>query len=160
MDNNDKKCTATKKMASRETPYSFDNLMGKEFKGVKGQAAVDLLLKEKQGHVKAAFYRDDIGEIDLFWGDGRSGLSHIVKRRKEEGANPAVFLKNIANVIEKGQMFGNNKYPDRINLAYKGKVAIIAFDLRETETTALLTAFDVKNKVGATKEVLSLTLVL
>jgi hypothetical protein len=118
--------------------------MGRECRGTKGQAAVDLLAREKQGHVKAAFYRDDIGEIDLFWGDERSGLSHIITRRKEEGNNPAVFLKNIADVIERGQAFSNNKYPDRISIAYKGKVAIIALELRGTVTTALLTAFDTK----------------
>jgi len=46
----------------------YKKLMGPEFTGVKGQAAVEKLLNERQGHVKEAFYRDDIGGIDLYWG--------------------------------------------------------------------------------------------
>ena len=65
---------------------------GKEYTGIKGKAAVDLLLKEKQGFVKDAFTRDDIGGISLVWGEaGRPnteegyGIAHIIRRRKEEG---------------------------------------------------------------------------
>ena len=39
------------------------DILGKEYTGVKGQAAVDLLMKEKQGYVKDAFMRKDIGGI-------------------------------------------------------------------------------------------------
>jgi len=120
---------------------SFKTLMGKEYVGVKGQEAVDKLLAEKQGHVKGAFYREDIGEIDLFWGDKTAGLCHIVRRRKEEGNNPEKFLKNISMVIEKGKVFQNRQNPERVNISYKGKMAVVTFELLGTETTALLTAF-------------------
>ncbi len=62
----------------------LDALLGEEFKGVKGQAAVDKLLKEKRGHVKGAFYREDIGDIDLFWGNEYVGLRHIIEERQKE----------------------------------------------------------------------------
>jgi hypothetical protein len=123
------------------SPKDFETLMGIEYIDIKGQEAVDKLLEEKQGHVKGAFYRDDIGEIDLFWGDETAGLCHIVKRRKEEDDNPVKFLKNINIVIENGEIFQNKRNPERMNIAYKGKMAIITFELLGIETTALLTAF-------------------
>ena len=59
----------------------LDNLLGEEFKGYKGQDAVDKLLKEKRGHVKNAFTRPEIGGIDLVWGDENGGLLHTIMRR-------------------------------------------------------------------------------
>ena len=122
---------------------SFDDLMGKEYTGVKGQVAIGKLLEEKQGHVRGAFYREDIGEIDLFWGDESAGLQHIIKRRSKSGISGQKFINELSNVIEKGTAFpggGSN----RLNIAYKGKIAIITFELRGVETTALLTAFHTK----------------
>ena len=63
------------------TPSDVDKLYGEEFKGYKGQAAIDKLLKEQRGHVKGAFHRDDIGDIDLVWGSDTAGLQHIIKQR-------------------------------------------------------------------------------
>jgi hypothetical protein len=122
---------------------SFDALMGKEYMGVRGQAAVDLLLKEKQGHVKDAFYRDDIGEIDLYWGDEKSGLCHILKEREKRGLSGKKFADGLADAIEKGAAFPS-KDPSRLNIAYRGKVAVITFELYNIETTVLLTAFHSK----------------
>ena len=62
---------------------SKDEFFGVEYAGVKGCEAVDKLLKEKQGHVKAAFHRKEIGDIDLAWGDENGGLAHVIKRRDE-----------------------------------------------------------------------------
>lgn len=55
---------------------TLKKLLGKEFTGVKGQKAVEKLLQEKQGHVKGAFTRQDIGDIDLVWGNEKQGLCH------------------------------------------------------------------------------------
>ena len=121
----------------------YDSLIGKEYTGVKGQAAIDKLISEKQGHVKEAFYRDDIGEIDLFWGDSSAGLCHIIEEREKRGISGIKFTDGLSDVIERGVAF-DGRDPDRLNIAYRGKVAVIAFELRDTETTALLTAFHTK----------------
>ena len=68
---------------SKKRYPSKEGFYGEEFKGVKGKAAVDRLMKEKRGHVKGAFTRKDIGDIDLVWGNEGMGLAHIIKRRKE-----------------------------------------------------------------------------
>jgi hypothetical protein len=59
--------------------------LGPEYSGVKGQAAVEKLLKERQGHVKGAFHRDDTGDIILAWGDDNMGIQHIINHRNLYG---------------------------------------------------------------------------
>lgn len=86
----------------QEKSPSIDEFLGEEFKGYKGQKAIDKLLKEKRGHIKGAFHRDDIGDIDLLWGNDDLGLQHIVKRRKEQGIDSENFLQDISSVIENG----------------------------------------------------------
>lgn len=91
--------------SAEETPESrnVSALLGEEFKGVKAQDAVNKLLRKKQGHVKGAFHREDIGDIDLIWGDDTCGLQHIIKRREEQGINPKGFVQDLAEVVEKGK---------------------------------------------------------
>jgi hypothetical protein len=131
-------------IAHQNDSSSLGSLMGLEYTGFKGEAAIDKLIELKQGHIKEAFYNPEIGGIDLFWGDDKSGLNHIIKRRKAEGVNPRLFLKDLVSVIEEGTVFKNFNYQNRINISYKGKVAIITFELRGSEVTALLTAFNAK----------------
>lgn len=77
--------------------------LGEEFKGYKGQDAVNKLLKEKRGHIKAAFYREDIGEITLAWGDEEQGLCHLIKSREEKNPYKVdLILDNLTEAIEKG----------------------------------------------------------
>ncbi|EOH7373268.1 hypothetical protein ACMCXH_001105, partial [Campylobacter coli] len=58
-----------------------------------GKGALQKLLIEKQGQVAGAFHRKDLGDIDLVWGDGNFGLSHIINRREED------FIKQGLNKI-------------------------------------------------------------
>ena len=122
---------------------TFDELMGVEYSGYKGQAAIDKLMEEKQGHIKDAFYHPEIGGVDLFWGDETAGLCHIVIERKNQGLSGLKFVKTLPDVIENGRAF-EGKDSDRVNIAYKGKIAVIVLELRGTETTALLSAFHTK----------------
>lgn len=129
---------------SKATPY--DTLMGQEYTGVTGQAAIDKLVSEKQGHVKNAFYRDDIGEIDLFWGDDTAGLRHIIKQRQKEQVNVGKFLSELPTVIERGTVGSNRGNPNRENIHYGNKVIVLTYELKGAETTAVLTAFMTRKK--------------
>lgn len=124
---------------------SIDELLGEEFKGYKGQAAVDKLMKEKRGHVKGAFHREDIGDIDLLWGNDSLGLQHIVKRRQEQKIEPEKFLQDIAEVIQSGSFREKN---DRGNFEFmkNGKVAVISPELWGNKIIFLLTAFKTHSK--------------
>ena len=57
-----------KTIIERKRKSELTTLLGEEFKGYKGQEAVNKLLQEKRGHVKGAFHREDMGDIDLLWG--------------------------------------------------------------------------------------------
>lgn len=121
-------------------PRDVSALLGAEYKGVKGQDAVNKLLREKQGHVKGAFYREDIGDIDLIWGDDTCGLQHIIKRREEQGINAREFVKDLAEVVEKGAYRKQNKRGN-YELLYNGKMAIVSPELQGNKMTFLVTAF-------------------
>lgn len=123
----------------------LDNLLGEEFKGYKGQDAVDKLLKEKRGHVKGAFHREDIGDIDLLWGNDYVGLQHIIERRAQQGINVDKFLLNIADVVQYGKFKSKN---DRGNFEFwhDGKLAVIAPEYHGNKITYVLTAYKQSKK--------------
>jgi hypothetical protein len=118
----------------------LEKLIGPEYTGVKGHAAIIKLLEEKQGHVKAAFYRKEIGDIDLYWGDDGLGLQHIIAHREERGQSGQKVLREIAEVIERGNVEYNVVH-DNYDIHYKGLKAVIAIDLHGNEINYLLTAF-------------------
>ena len=119
--------------------------LGKEYTGVKGKDAIDLLMKEKQGYVKDAFTRKDIGDIALVWGDDNMGLQHIIKRRTETGQNLDKVLRNLTDVIEKGNLEPADK--ERLQLTLGNDRAIIDLKFRGNKLQFVLTAFELyKNK--------------
>jgi hypothetical protein len=119
-------------------------LLGVEFKGYYGQDAVYKLLREKRGHIKAAFHRDDIGGINLVWGDESAGLAHIIKRRTEQGINAADFLSNLAEVVEKGEISKNVR--GNFELHLDKKIAVISPELWGNKLTFVLTAYKTRKK--------------
>lgn len=121
------------------------NILGKEYKGYKGQAAIDKLMQEKQGHIKGAFHRDDIGDIDLLWGNDYLGLRHIILHREEQGINASEFLKDLAEVIESGN-FRKKNNRGNFEFMHNGKVAVISPELQKNKITFLLTAFKTHSK--------------
>ena len=126
-------------------PRDVSALLGAEYKGVKGQDAVNKLLREKQGHVKGAFHREDIGDIDLIWGDDTCGLQHIIKRREEQGINAREFVKDLAEVVEKGKYIRRNA-KGNFELLHNGKMAVVAPELHGNKLTFLVTAFKTRRE--------------
>lgn len=124
-----------------ETPphQKETDFLGKNFTGVKGQAAIDKLMQEKHGHVKGAFTRKDIGDIDLVWGDESKGLSHIIKRRKESKQPVGKLLSSLTEVIEKGEL--SLAKQARFEINYKGKKAIVEPKLYGGNIQFLFTAY-------------------
>ncbi|WP_041200968.1 DUF3519 domain-containing protein [Helicobacter pylori] len=94
---------------------------------LKRKEALEKLLQEKNGQVAGAAYREDLGGIDLVWGNKDYGLEHILKRREEQaiskGLNEAEakeyalnVVKSIPEIIEKGVKVDNN---GRIAIEYQ-----------------------------------------
>lgn len=89
---------------------SKEEFFGKEYKGVKGQAAIDKLLEEKNGHVKAAFHRKEVGDIDLAWGDESGGLGHTIKRRDEMKAKKKGTISGLEMVNKIPEIIDNGDF--------------------------------------------------
>ena len=100
---------------------SQDEFFGEEFKGYKGAAAIEKLLKEKRGHIKNAFERPEIGSIDLVWGDETGGILHTITKRermlaKGEGHISGLdMVKKIPEIIENGDFNINEKDRPQFN---------------------------------------------
>lgn len=78
----------SKKQLKREhAAKSLSEIYGPEIgdKNMKGRRAVFYMLEQRRGHIKGAFHRADLGDIDLVWGDSEIGLHHIIARRSEKG---------------------------------------------------------------------------
>ncbi|EAJ4680007.1 hypothetical protein DED77_07800 [Campylobacter coli] len=115
-----------------------------------GKGALQKLLIEKQGQVAGAFHRKDLGDIDLVWGDGNFGLSHIINRREEdfikqglnkiEAKNKALnFIKEIENIINNGNVKkGNN----RAFIDIKNSRVMVALDYKGKDKKWIITAYN------------------
>ncbi|HEG0356612.1 TPA: hypothetical protein SB349_000722 [Campylobacter coli] len=115
-----------------------------------GKGALQKLLIEKQGQVAGAFHRKDLGDIDLVWGDGNFGLSHIMNRREEdfikqglnkiEAKNKALnFIKEIENIINNGNVKkGNN----RAFIDVKNSRVMVALDYKGKDKKWIITAYN------------------
>lgn len=104
-------------------PQKYREFIGPEFKGVRRQAAIRKLMEERCGHVKGAFHRKDIGDIDLMWGDEKSGLCHIIKQReRQKNVSVDDFLAGLSDVIQNGDLLES---PDKYEIWYRKKMAIV-----------------------------------
>ncbi|MGX2973313.1 putative barnase/colicin E5 family endoribonuclease [Helicobacter sp. T3_23-1059] len=126
-----------------------------EFKG-KGQEAIKHLLKVKNGQVQGAFYRDDLGEITLLWGEVTNpkknegyGLAHILdKRTREMGEQKALeFIHNIPDIIKNAQLKQDDK--GRIKLENKNVIIGIKDNWKGQKTPHwIVTSYELKNTKG------------
>lgn len=133
--------------SGNELTKSAKELMGKEYKGYTGQKAIDKLLQEKNGHIKNAFTREDIGGISVLWGDDKAGLKHIITQRTKQGFTQEKldkFFSELGNVIETGALGKNDR--GTFELSKDGKVAVVSPELHENNFTFLLTAFKRRTK--------------
>lgn len=138
---NDSKKQEVKKESGTASKDELEQFLGPEFKGLKGQAAIEKVAHEKKGHVKGAFHREDIGDIDLVWGNEQGGLKHIILHREEQGINTSEFLKEITEVVEHGDFGGPAKSPDSFMFRTKNRSAVIKYTYRGNDIQYLLTAF-------------------
>ena len=92
-----------------------------------GKGAIDKLLTERQGQVAGAFEREELGDIDLVWGEVTDpikhkgyGLAHILDKRmaefmeqglsKEEAEAKAIELINkLPDIIKNGNLIKDDK---------------------------------------------------
>lgn len=106
--------------------YSQDELkvFGKnhsEFAG-KPKEAIDFLLKERNGQVIGAIEREDLGKIDIVWGDKGKGLRHIKKRyliEQNDFKSYEDIVNKISDILKNGKLGKFYENGTKVNL-YKG----------------------------------------
>ncbi len=125
-------------------PQNINELLGPEYVGYKGQKALEKLLKERKGHIKAAFTREGLGDIDLIWGDDTVGLAHIIKQRQKQNIDVAEFFSDLGDVIENGRISKGRE--GKFEILHNGKLAVISPELRGNKLSFLLTAFKTRKK--------------
>ena len=105
------------------------------------------MLKEKQGHIKKAFYHNNIGYIDLVWGNEKAGICHIINKRNKLLANKIGnisgldMVKKIPDIISKG-VFSIDKY-SRIKIEYDGFRVGISSKYFDKKVNWIVTAMEI-----------------
>ena len=118
------------------------NKFGNVYQWVTGKAkeAAQFLRQHKNSYLKGVFHRDDIGDIDLVWGNDKAGLQHIVKRHILEQTD----FDSISEAIEAiGETIknGNIEYFDSGNVAIdNGKFRVIL--AQDKNGNWIVTAYD------------------
>ena len=79
-----------------------------------GANAIAKVLREKQGQVAGAFYKEGLGDIDLVWGNENLGLKKIVDKHLSKGDFEAwgegeqALIKGLSDIIENGKLLTEN----------------------------------------------------
>ena len=118
----------------------------------KPKEAIKHLRKTKTGECPKALYRDDIGFIDIVWGEVTDpikhkgyGLAHIIDKHEEEIKELGFKLEDFIPIIvqfgsikesdtKEEFLFESNYYRIVVEKKYKGKEkqwVLTAFDLRK-----------------------------
>ncbi|WP_104753565.1 putative barnase/colicin E5 family endoribonuclease [Helicobacter salomonis] len=145
-----------------KTPHIEPNpVFGEHFAEfeLKGSQAVAKLLQERRGQVAGAFYREDLGYIDLVWGnvEGKGnkatgwGLSKILEKhiddfREFEGATPLEKLGNgINEIVQRGNAIKRAGREEAYNIEHLGFVVGVnkGYD-KQGNSYWIVTAFDKK----------------
>lgn len=113
------------------------------FRG-KVRDAVNFLFKKRGGEAKGVFHRDELGEIDLIWGDNKGGLQHIINKHVIEQSDfdsVDAAIERISDIIGNGEIMD---YDDRILIVKDGYRVVLA---RTEDGRFILTAYDNNRKV-------------
>ena len=119
----------------------FGNIYN-QFKG-KVNEAFNFLMHHKSGDLLGVFHRDDVGDIDLVWGDENMGLAHILGKHVGEGKDfetPDDAVSMIDNVINNGSIMQDT--PNRYVITLDGFRVGIRKEFDGDKKNWIVTAID------------------
>ena len=143
----EKNQTADKESGQQTAPQSIgENRFGRIYKWVQGKykEAANFLRREQSGYLKGVFHRNDIGDIDMVWGDEKAGLKHIIQKHiveQNDFDSVAEAMETINSVIKNGQ---ESKQGSNVSFDYGGYRVSIA---QSEEGNWVLTAFDATRSI-------------
>ena len=121
------------------------------------------MLKNKSGDLLGVFHRDDVGDIDLVWGDRNknSGLDHIIEKhieRLKDFSSAEEAIQVIEYVINNGKIDEKKSKWDKITIKYGDFTVVLRKNVRDENGNIIdsnknwvVTAFDY-SKSEKTKE--------
>ena len=134
-----------------DIPLAF-GFLGNVYMSFKGRPkeAFWFLINRQEGDARSVFTREDIGDIDLIWGDENCGVRHILVKHINERDFPTVnqMIDEVTSIILNGRLSFNN--PDKAILQKDGYIVAIRknyrIDGKKLETQNwVLTAYSKKS---------------
>ena len=124
-----------------------------QFKG-KPKEAIRFLRQQQTGECIASLHRDDIGDIDIVWGEVTDpvkhkgfGLSHIIDKHEAEIKQLGFEVEDfVPIVVQFGELKEKKSDNNKIMLESQMFRVIIQKKWNRKEKTFLLSAFDLRKK--------------
>lgn len=103
-----------------------------QFKG-KVLQAVKFLINHESGDLLGVFHRNDVGDIDMVWGNEGGGLCHILNKHINDKDFPTVkdLVSRIEDIINKGEVDERHSNADKLVLVKDGYLVTIRRNVRE-----------------------------
>ena len=117
-----------------------------------GEGAVQKLLAEKQGQVAGAFYRKELGDIDLVWGkvwQDQKGTLQGYGLAKIKAKHPEITAENLDDVIKNGQT--KIRQNEAIQIEKDGYKVVLKNNWmgKKTPNKWIVTAYEKERKVSS-----------
>ena len=136
--------TITKKMEELQLG-SFGPIYT-QFEG-KPKEAIKYLREMKKGECIKALYRDDIGYVDIVWGEGGEtgyGLCHIIEQHEAELKQMGFEVEDFIPVVFAVGKYSESPRENKIRLAGEKFMLIIKTKWNEIDKRFVMTAFDLR----------------
>lgn len=114
--------------------------------------AIKHLIKVKEGEASNALYRDDIGFIDIVWGENDPktnrgyGLKHIIEKHGKELQELGFNVWDFISIIVQAGSLVKAKEPEKILLESNMFRVVIVTQWKGKKKQFILTAFDLRSK--------------
>ena len=124
-----------------------------QFKG-KPKEAIQFLREQQKGECIASLHRDDIGDIDIVWGEVTDpmkhkgyGLSHLIDKYEAEIKQLGFEIEDfVPIVVQFGELAEKKSDDKKITLESNMFRVIIQKKWNGKDKTFLLSAFDLRKK--------------
>ncbi|CRF40930.1 hypothetical protein [Helicobacter ailurogastricus] len=95
--------------------------------------------------MSGAFYREDLGYIDLVWGDSKKGLAHILERRTAQHGEPQSleFIHNLPRILQEARFY--REIEDKIELVTTTDMIVLG---KRGDNKFVLTSFRDRRSKG------------
>lgn len=118
-----------------------------DFKG-RAEDAAEFLEMRRGGDILGVFHRDEVGDIDMVWGDVNGGFAHILDKHVGENKSfrtAKEAAQSINDIIASGDIASMT--PDKIVIVKDERIVTLRRNIREkgkkiADKTWILTAYD------------------